>query len=211
MTRPAAGLRLDALLDSVGVEPPGAVAEWPVVTGVACDSRRVQPGDLFVAIVGERFDGRRFVPAAVEAGAVAILGPSPTAGEISGAVDVPWIDVASPRPLLGALSARAFGAPGDALRLVGVTGTNGKSTLVHLLGSMLDAAGEPAARLGTLGYFFGGGEWRAGGRTTPEAPDLHRLFADMRDAGARSAAMEVSSHALELGRVDALGFDLAVF
>ncbi|MEO1086564.1 MAG: Mur ligase family protein, partial [Acidobacteriota bacterium] len=206
---PVNGLRLDALLEAVGVELPGSTADWPVVTGVACDSRRVQPGDLFVAIVGERFDGRRFVLAAVEAGAVAILGPAPEPGV--GDVDVPWVDVPSPRPILGALSARAFGAPGDALRLLGITGTNGKSTLVHLLGSMLDAAGEPAARLGTLGYFFGGTGWRAGGRTTPEAPDLHRLFAGMRAAGARAAAMEVSSHALDLGRVDAVGFDLAVF
>ncbi|MEM1179361.1 MAG: Mur ligase domain-containing protein, partial [Acidobacteriota bacterium] len=138
-TSSAVGIRLDHLLAAVGVSPPRTPpTAWPEVTGVACDSRRVQPGDLFVAIVGERFDGRRFVPAALEAGAVAVLGPPPA--DEAAPRWVPWIAVDEPRSILGALSARAFGRPGDALRLVGFTGTNGKSTLVHLLGSVLDAA-----------------------------------------------------------------------
>lgn len=204
------GLHLDALLADVGLEAPPWSGAWPLVTGVACDSRRVQPGDLFVAIVGDRFDGRRFVSAALEAGAVAVIGPSPETVPTRD-TPVPWVEVAEPRRFLGALSSRAFGTPGQVLRMVGITGTNGKSTLVHLMGAMLDAADEPSARLGTLGYFYGGGEWRAGGRTTPEAPDLHRILAGMLDVGARAAAMEVSSHALELGRVDDLLFDLAAF
>lgn len=203
-----AGLPLDRLLEQVGIGKPAWEGPWPRVSGVASDSRRVQPGDLFVAIAGERFDGRRFAAAALEAGAVAVLGPAP-------GVDVPagvcWVELDDPRPVMGALSRRAYLEPDKALRLLGVTGTNGKSTLVDLLASMLDAAGEPAARLGTLGYVFAGRQWQAGGRTTPEASDLHRLLAEMKDAGARAVAMEVSSHALELGRVSDLLFELAAF
>ncbi|KAB2961354.1 MAG: UDP-N-acetylmuramoyl-L-alanyl-D-glutamate--2,6-diaminopimelate ligase, partial [Thermoanaerobaculia bacterium] len=118
---------------------------------------------------------------------------------------------AAPRALLGPLAAPLHGHPDRDLVLAGVTGTNGKSTTVELIGAMLDAAGRPAGRIGTLGYRFPGLDAPGAERTTPEASDLFRLLDEMRRLGARAAAMEVSSHALVQGRVAGVGFDVAVF
>ncbi len=183
--------------------PPGATGE---VTGVSHDSRRVRAGDLFVAVPGLRVDGSRFAPDAVERGAVAVL----ARGAAPAGFPAPWLRTPDPRALLGPLAARVYGHPDRELVMAGVTGTNGKSTVVALLAAMLEAAGKPAATLGTLGYRFG--ELRlAAERTTPEASELFRLLREMRDAGAAAAALEVSSHALSLGRVSGARFDLAVF
>ncbi|HEV2855959.1 MAG TPA: UDP-N-acetylmuramoyl-L-alanyl-D-glutamate--2,6-diaminopimelate ligase [Thermoanaerobaculia bacterium] len=178
----------------------------PEVSGVAHDSRAVAPGDVFVALVGQRFDGRAFAGAAVAKGAVAVIGPAPE----SARPDVPWLVTADPRGVLGPLAARAYGHPDQELALAGVTGTNGKSTVATLITAVFEAAGRPAGFLGTLGYRFQDRAY-AGGHTTPEASDLFRILRKMRDDGAEAVAMEVSSHALAMGRVGGASFDAAVF
>lgn len=176
------------------------------VTGITHDSRRVTPGDLFVAIVGDRFDGRVFAADAAARGAVAVVG----AGRPPAGLAIPWLSTQNPREVLGPLAARLCGHPDRELLTVGVTGTNGKSTVVALLAAILDAAGRPTGRIGTLGYRFG--ELRFDGqRTTPEASDLFRTLREMKDAGAVSVTMEVSSHALLMSRVTGVTFDLALF
>lgn len=177
------------------------------VRGVSHDSRQVEPGDLFVALAGSHHDGRSYARQAEERGAVAVLGRGEAPAEIS----VPWLAAeVDPRSLLGPLAARIYGHPDRQMVVAGVTGTNGKSTVTALLSVIFDAAGLPAGTLGTLGYRFG--EMRfAGERTTPEASDLFRILRRMRDAGARAVAMEVSSHALSLGRVAGASFDVGVF
>ncbi|MFL6200045.1 MAG: UDP-N-acetylmuramoyl-L-alanyl-D-glutamate--2,6-diaminopimelate ligase [Thermoanaerobaculia bacterium] len=181
-----------------------ALTADPDIPGVAHDSRAVEPGDLFVALVGQRFDGRAFAPAAVERGAVAVVGPGPAS------VDVPWIPVEDPRSVLGPLAAAVYGHPDQELVMAGVTGTNGKSTVATLIAAVMGEANLPAGFIGTLGYRFGDRSF-PGGHTTPEASDLFRTLRRMRDAGARAVAMEVSSHALDMGRVAGASFDLAVF
>lgn len=204
-------MRLDRLFEDLDVRLPQLEGQWPEVRGVSHDSRRIHDGDLYVAVPGERFDGRDFVPEAQRRGAVAVLGPAPSGGRGTKAFTVPWVTCSDPRALMGEVGSRVYGAAHRRLTMVGVTGTNGKSTIVTLLGSVLDMADEPAAVLGTLGYRFGREEWAGAGRTTPEATDLHRMLAEMEDRGARAVAMEVSSHALALGRVDGMEFDVAVF
>ncbi|MFL6194937.1 MAG: UDP-N-acetylmuramoyl-L-alanyl-D-glutamate--2,6-diaminopimelate ligase [Thermoanaerobaculia bacterium] len=191
-----------------GLPVTGSAGDDPEITGVEHDSRRVRAGDLFVALPGQRFDGRAFAAAAVAAGAVAVVGPEP--GEAAQGISVPWLVADDPRGLLGLLAARVYRHPDQELILAGVTGTNGKSTVATLLAAILDAAGRPAGFIGTLGYRFRDKAY-AGGHTTPEASDLFRLLRQMRDDGAGAVAMEVSSHALAMGRVGGACFDAAVF
>jgi UDP-N-acetylmuramoyl-L-alanyl-D-glutamate--2,6-diaminopimelate ligase len=199
-------MRLSELLTEVPAMSGALLLSDPEVRGVAHDSRAVEPGDLFVALVGQRFDGRAFAPAAVERGAVAVAGPDPAPAGVS----VPWVPVEDPRSVLGPLSAVVYGHPDQELVLVGVTGTNGKSTVATLVSAILDAADLPAGFIGTLGYRFQDRTF-PGGHTTPEASDLFRTLRRMRDAGARAVAMEVSSHALDMGRAAGATFDAAVF
>lgn len=216
-------MRLFELFDGFPVRPVAPGAEDPVVTGVGIDSRRIEPGDLFVAVRGARFDGRRFAADAIERGAVAVLaapGPLPEnlvrteaeagAAEEKGQPPVPWYEADSPRALAGPLAARVDRHPERELVLAAVTGTNGKSTVVALLASILEASGRPTGLIGTLGYQFGD-ERVHGARTTPEAPELVRLLRRWRDAGAEAVALEASSHALDLHRLTGLAFDAAVF
>lgn len=207
MAAPSFSLSLGALLaDLVPALPPAAASV--VVSGLCLDSRRVQPGDLYLAIPGARFDGREFAAQAVERGAVAVLGPGPVA-DLGG---FPWVEVDEPRRLLAMLARRLYGEVDLPLKLVGITGTNGKSTTVTLTAAMLEEAGLPCACLGTLGYLFGGRAYNAEvRRTTLEAPDLYRTLAEMTADGAQAATMEVSSHALVIGRVDGLLFDVGAF
>lgn len=199
-------MTLGELLQGLVPALPPAAAELKV-GGLAMDSRRVAPGDLYLAIPGARFDGREFAAAAAVKGAVAVLGPGPAP-----AADLPFIEVAEPRRLLAPLARRFYGPLDERLTMVGLTGTNGKSTTVTLAAAMLEEAGLPTACLGTLGYLFGGRSYRPEvRRTTLEAPDLYRTLAEMAEAGARAATMEVSSHALAIGRVDGLLFDVAGF
>jgi UDP-N-acetylmuramyl-tripeptide synthetase len=208
-------VRLFELFEDFPVRPVSPGAEDPDVTGVQVDSRRIEPGDLFVALRGARFDARDFAAHAVERGAVAVLatpGPLPDdLGDAEGAPPpVPWYETDAPRALAGPLAARVYGHPDRELVLAAVTGTNGKSTVAALLASILEAAGRATGVIGTLGYRFGGEEVQ-GERTTPEAPELVHLLRRWRDRGAEAVAMEASSHALDLDRLTGLAFDAAVF
>ncbi|HLE84163.1 MAG TPA: UDP-N-acetylmuramoyl-L-alanyl-D-glutamate--2,6-diaminopimelate ligase [Thermoanaerobaculia bacterium] len=203
--------------------PPAGSAEAaqadPVVTGVEVDSRRVDPGFVFVAVAGERQDARSFARAAAEAGAAAVVAAP---GEVPEGWDevrsaaapeaaaVPWLETDDPRALAGPLAARAFGHPERELTMAAVTGTNGKSTVAALMAGVLEAAGRPTAIFGTLGYRFRE-EGVKGDRTTPEAPETLHMLRRWRDHGAEAASMEASSHALALHRLDGLAFDAAVF
>lgn len=181
------------------------------MTGVTLDSRRVRPGDLYAALPGGKTHGARFAAEAVAAGAVAILTDPAGAdlcSEAGGAA--PVIVIRDPRSVLGELSAWIYGAPGRDLLMVGITGTNGKTTMSYLLAAALRAEGHRTGIIGTIGVVIGEQTLPAV-RTTPEAPDVHRILAVMRDHGVTAVVMEVSSHALALGRVDGLVFDVAVF
>ena len=192
-------------VDVVG--DPGGVA----VTGVSLSSQRVLPGDLYAALPGARAHGIAFVEASVAAGAVAVL-TDPAGAEAAAGhpTAVPLVVVERPREVLGRLAAHVYGEPASALRMIGVTGTQGKTTTTRLAEDGLERAGVPAAVIGTVGTRVDG-EDIATSLTTPEAPDLHGLFAMMRERGVVACAMEVSSHALVLGRVDGVVFDVAVF
>jgi UDP-N-acetylmuramoyl-L-alanyl-D-glutamate--2,6-diaminopimelate ligase len=187
----------------------GDLGHDPEVFGVRHDSRAVSPGDLFVAWRGARHDGALFAADAIARGAVAVIADR----ERPEGVDarVPWLVVAEPRRSLGALAAPLYDHPERRLTLAGVTGTNGKSTTVELVAAMLDAAGRPCGRIGTLGARFPGLEGQPIDRTSPEGSDLFRLLESMRRLGAKAVALEVSSHALAQGRVDGVRFDVAVF
>ncbi len=177
------------------------------VTGVSLSSQRILPGDVYAALPGNRVHGIRFAADAVSTGAVAVLTDDEGA---AAAPDVPLLVVDRPRDVLGGLAARVYGEPAAALRLVGVTGTQGKTTTTRLAEGGLQAAGEHVAVIGTVGTRVDGEDVRTV-LTTPEAPDLHGLFAMMRERGVSGCLMEVSSHALVLGRVDGVVFDVAVF
>ena len=181
------------------------------VTGVTLSSRSVLPGDLYVAPQGGTAHGARYAGAAVEAGARAVL--TDEAGAVicrETGVRVPVVVVPRPRRVVGALAARVYGNPAEHLRLVGVTGTQGKTTTTRLAEAALQASGTRAAVIGTVGTRIDGVDVRSA-LTTPEAPDLHALFAVMRERGVEACAMEVSSHALVMGRVDGVVFDVAAF
>jgi UDP-N-acetylmuramoyl-L-alanyl-D-glutamate--2,6-diaminopimelate ligase len=180
------------------------------VTGVTLDSRRVEPGDLYAALPGTHAHGIDFVEQAAAAGAVAVLTDEAGAAAVPPEVTIPAIVVPSPRSVLGAVSAGVYGHPARAMRMIGVTGTQGKTTVTRLLDGGLGAAGITSAVVGTVGTRVAGVDLKTA-LTTPEAPDLHGLFALMREQGVVCCAMEVSSHALVLGRVDGVVFDVAVF
>ena len=182
------------------------------VTGVTLSSQRVLPGDLYAALPGSRAHGASYAASAVEAGAVAVLTDAAGAAELEaqGLGEVPVLLVEKPRKVLGSLSARVYGNPSGRLRLIGVTGTQGKTTTTRLAESALLDAGHRAGVIGTVGTRIGGRDVKTP-LTTPEAPDLHGLFARMVEEGTEACAMEVSSHALVMGRVDGVVFDVAVF
>ncbi len=188
-----------------GGEPSGEV------TGVTLSSGSVVPGDLYVAPQGASAHGARYAAQAVAAGARAVL-TDPAGAEIcrEAGLAVPVVVVPLPRAVVGALAARVYGNPAEHLRLVGVTGTQGKTTTTRLAEAALQAAGTKAAVIGTVGTRIDGVEVKSA-LTTPEAPDLHALFAVMRERGVEGCAMEVSSHALVMGRVDGVVFDVAAF
>ncbi len=181
-------------------------------TGVTLDSRQVRPGDLYVALPGHRTHGARFADAAVAAGAVAVLTDADGA-ELSAGLGVPVLAVADPRAAMAAIAADVYGRPGDRLGLFGVTGTNGKTSTVFLLDAALTALGHRVATIGTVGFRVAGRPWDAARSTitTPEAPDLQALLAAMAEDAVDAVAMEVSSHALALHRVDGLTFAAAGF
>ena len=177
----------------------------PQVTGLEYDSRRVKPGDAFVAMKGETSDGNRFIDQAIAAGAVAVITDSdrtPT--------NLAWARVGPGRRALAIVSANFYRRPAEELVITGITGTNGKSTTAFLTESILQTAGRQATLVGTIEYHVAGKVLPAP-HTTPESLDLQRLFRDATDAGATEAVMEVSSHALAQERTYGLPFDVAVF
>jgi UDP-N-acetylmuramoyl-L-alanyl-D-glutamate--2,6-diaminopimelate ligase len=176
------------------------------VTGLAYDSRRVNPGDLFFAFPGAHADGRRFALDALARGAVAVVAESPAPEELAAR----WIEVDHGRQTLALAARNFYGKPDERLALTGITGTNGKTTTAYLIDSVLRAAGKTTAMIGTIEYHVAGRVLPAV-NTTPESLDLMHLFNDLEQAGGTHVTMEVSSHALDLGRVYGLQFHTVVF
>ena len=183
-----------------------AVRRTDAVSAVAYDSRRVSAGAVFVALRGLKADGTAFVPQALARGAKVIVAEvSRPEGETA-----PWLVVNDARLALALLADRFYDHPSRRMQVVGVTGTNGKTTTAYLLASILDAADLKSGLLGTVTYRLGGEE-REASRTTPEAPDVQQLLDEMIRQGCKSAVMEVSSHALALKRVDGMRFAAGIF
>ena len=185
----------------------------PAVTGVAFDNRQVRPGDLYVGLPGAHTHGSRFARNAVESGAVAVLTDAAGAELVDEPLGVPLLRADDPRRAMATAAAEVYGRPATKLTMLGVTGTNGKTTTCDLLAAGLRAAGRHCGVIGTLGYFLDGVEIPAERTTitTPESPDLQALLAIMVERGADCVVMEVSSHALTLGRVDEITYDVAGF
>ncbi|WP_425275618.1 UDP-N-acetylmuramoyl-L-alanyl-D-glutamate--2,6-diaminopimelate ligase [Streptomyces tirandamycinicus] len=196
---------LAELAARLGVEPPGSGA----VTGITHDSRAVRPGDVYAALPGARLHGADYVAQARDLGAAAIL-TDPTGAERAAGTGLPVLVTEDPRGRMGELAAEIYGRPGEALLQIGITGTSGKTTTAYLVEGGLRGAGHRTGLIGTVEMRIGEERIKSE-RTTPEATDLQALFAVMRERGTESVAMEVSSHALVLGRVDGCVFDVAVF
>ena len=200
------GMKLREVL--AGIEVTGMAGSAEIeIAAIACDSRNVVPGTLFFALPGAKTDGNIFLREALARGAAAIVSQSPPPEPLPSAT---WIQVELPRRALALAAATFYGHPADSLRLVGITGTNGKTTTAYLLDSILEAAGLVAGLAGTV-------EWRtpAGSRpssnTTPESLHLQRMLAEVRDAGGTHAVLEVSSHSLMMDRLWGCHFAVAVF
>ncbi|PAU56609.1 UDP-N-acetylmuramoyl-L-alanyl-D-glutamate--2,6-diaminopimelate ligase [Pseudomonas sp. PIC25] len=180
-----------------------------LVRELTLDSRKVRPGDLFLAVPGGRQDGRAHIGDAIARGAVAVAyeAEGAPALQADGAILVPVKELADQ---LSAIAGRFYGEPSRALRLVGVTGTNGKTSVSQLVAQALDRLGERCGIIGTLGSGFHG-ELKSGLHTTPDPIGVQAALAQLKQAGARAVAMEVSSHGLDQGRVAALAFDVAAF
>ncbi|MFK4225436.1 UDP-N-acetylmuramoyl-L-alanyl-D-glutamate--2,6-diaminopimelate ligase [Streptomyces sp. NPDC019890] len=196
---------LGELAARLGVQSPGPGE----ATGITHDSRAVRPGDVYAALPGARLHGADFVAQAADLGAAAIL-TDPTGAERAAATGLPVLVTDDPRGRMGELAAEIYGHPGDDLLQIGITGTSGKTTSAYLVEGGLRAAGHSTGLIGTVEMRIGDERIKSE-RTTPEATDLQALFAVMRERGVESVAMEVSSHALVLGRVDGCVFDVAVF
>jgi UDP-N-acetylmuramoyl-L-alanyl-D-glutamate--2,6-diaminopimelate ligase len=179
------------------------------LSGITLDSRSTEPGDLYVALPGARVHGAAFCADAVASGAVAVL-TDPDGRARAQASGVPVFVLADPRARLGEIACWLYGDPSSRLRLIGVTGTSGKTTSTYLIEAGLRAAGHLTGLIGGVELRVGP-ERLASSLTTPEAPDLQALFAVMAERGVTAAAMEVSSHSLALGRVGGTAFDVAVF
>ncbi len=200
------GVRLDPI---TAAGPSHAPNDLGFLSGLTLDSRSAQPGDLYVALPGARVHGAAFCADAVAAGAVAVL-TDPDGRARAAASGVPVFVLADPRARLGEIACWVYGDPSSRLSLIGVTGTSGKTTSTYLIDSGLRAAGHLTGLVGGVELRIGR-ERLASALTTPEAPDLQALFAVMVERGVTAAAMEVSSHALSLGRVAGTSFDVAVF
>jgi len=179
------------------------------VSGLQLDSRKVVKGDLFVALSGTREQGHEYVAAAIEAGAVAVLVDESVAGDM-GDVAVPCLAVSELKQKLGLIAERFYGFASRQMFVIGVTGTNGKTSCSHFIAQVLNSETVPVAVIGTLGY--GPVEnLQSAAHTTPDAISLHRMMREFVDAGIKCLVMEVSSHGLDQGRVAGVSFDLALF
>ncbi|MFN7982303.1 MAG: UDP-N-acetylmuramoyl-L-alanyl-D-glutamate--2,6-diaminopimelate ligase [Vicinamibacterales bacterium] len=195
----------DRGLLSAGSDASAPTAQTPV-SGIAYDSRHVQAGDVFVALRGQHADGVAFAADAVVRGAVAVVAQEPAPDQFA----VPWAQVSNARLALAAIAIAANHDPSRRMKVVGITGTNGKTTTAHLVASIFEAAGVRCGLLGTVAYRIGN-QTRPATRTTPEAPDVQAMLAEMVAKGCGACAMEVSSHALALGRVEGMQFAAATF
>jgi UDP-N-acetylmuramoyl-L-alanyl-D-glutamate--2,6-diaminopimelate ligase len=213
-SRPA-GEGVAALAARVRAVPPANSAAADLsgvrVTGVTLRSQDVRKGDLFAALAGATSHGARYVADAVRQGAVAVLTDEAGAQVVAAAgVGVPVLVHPAPRTVLGELAAVVYGRPSERIRVIGVTGTSGKTTTTYLVEAGLRAAGRVVGLIGTVGIRIDGRD-EPSALTTPEAPDLQALFAVMLERGVDTAVMEVSSHALIQGRVDAVRFAVGGF
>jgi UDP-N-acetylmuramoyl-L-alanyl-D-glutamate--2,6-diaminopimelate ligase len=193
-------------IDTVHVSGPSNAR----IRSVACDSRKVERGSIFFALPGEKLDGSRFVADAVARGAAAVASSNPRPGDIS--PEINWVELGRGRERrsLAIASANFFRHPTESLKLVGVTGTNGKTTTAFLIDSILSGAGFVSGLIGTTGYRTPKGS-RPALNTTPESLDLQQMFAEIRDAGGSHAVLEASSHALAMDRLWGCHFAVAVF
>jgi UDP-N-acetylmuramoyl-L-alanyl-D-glutamate--2,6-diaminopimelate ligase len=183
-----------------------------LVSGITQDSRLVRPGDLYVALPGRRHHGAEFAAQAMAGGAPAVL--TDVAGaQLAGPLGVPLVVVTDPRREMAGVAAAIFDRPAEAMTMYAVTGTNGKTTTTFLLDAALRAAGLRTGMIGTIGFFLDGRPLEATRTTvtTPESTELQALLGYLRERGTQAVAMEVSSHALALGRVDAIPFAVAAF
>jgi UDP-N-acetylmuramoyl-L-alanyl-D-glutamate--2,6-diaminopimelate ligase len=184
----------------------------PIISGMTLDSRAAQPGDLFVALPGQRCHGLDYLDEAAERGCVAVLWESDdttASSQLREHRDLPQVKMDQLGIHLGKLADRFYRQPSADLKMVAVTGTNGKSSCVHLMGQTVNQLGSSCGTIGTLGWGLTDQQSPAS-HTTPDAITVHEQLASIRDAGAAVAAMEVSSHALDQGRVNAVDFDAAV-
>lgn len=196
-------MKLKKLLEGLDILSAAADMELEI-SGVSYDSRITQPGNLFVAMPGFAVDGHKFIPQAIALGAAAVLCQNVPEG------DVPYVQVADSRRALAVAGANFFGRPADAMTMVGITGTNGKTTTTYLLKAVLERTGKKVGLIGTNQNMIGE-EVLATERTTPESFELQKLFAQMRDRGCTHVVMEVSSHALALDRVYGVRYAVGVF
>ena len=195
---------LQALQGQVAIVESGGDHTVPV-RAVTDDSRSVQPGSVFIAVRGEQVDGHRFIPAAADAGMAGLVLQQPM-----GSLSVPFVRVADSRKALGLLGSRFYGEPSSQIRMIGVTGTNGKTTTAYVCKALLEALGRRVGLIGTVAYQIGA-ETIPASHTTPGALELQQLLARMVAGGCTAAVMEVSSHALAQDRTAGCEYDVAVF
>ena len=197
-------MKLSELLKDTDVLTFAAPSECEI-GGVSYDSRKVKPGDVFVAISGFETDGYKYIPSAVEKGAAVVI------SDRVPQVDIPYVLVHDCRKALALLSRNFFGDPAGAMQIIGITGTNGKTTTTYLLKHLLeDTLGAKVGLIGTNGNMIGN-EFIHTERTTPESFELQQLFAEMKNAGCTHVVMEVSSHSLVLSRVAGIDFAVGAF
>jgi UDP-N-acetylmuramoyl-L-alanyl-D-glutamate--2,6-diaminopimelate ligase len=198
-------MRLSVLLENIPLHRTGADQDREI-TGLSCDSRQVIPGSLFFALQGEKMDGHRFIPQALAAGAVAVV----TEKRVDLPAGISGFLAENGREAMALAASEFYRDPTAGMTVVGVTGTNGKTTVTYLIEAILRAAGKRPAVLGTINYRFGDRHLPAS-HTTPDAIDLLRIIREFRDEGADALVMEVSSHALDQYRVDGIRFSAGLF
>ena len=208
-----AGARLPALAARVGAVAAGGATGVPdvLITGVTLRGQDVRPGDLFAALPGAVTHGARYAGDAIARGAVAVVTDAAGVAEMGARAEtVPTLLHPAPRSILGGLAAAVYGNPSDRMTVIGITGTSGKTTTTYLVEAGLRAGGRVAGLIGTIGIRIDGADI-PGTLTTPEAPALQAMLAAMVERGVDTAVMEVSSHALTLGRVDGTHFEVGGF
>jgi UDP-N-acetylmuramoyl-L-alanyl-D-glutamate--2,6-diaminopimelate ligase len=203
----SSGRKLSDVFHDVETAPPVGASSLEI-RQVVCDSRKVQPGALFFALHGAKADGNSFIQDAVKRGAVAIASEEPAPGAIP--AGVAWIPVRDARKTLAITAANFLGHPANALQLVAVTGTNGKTTTTSVVDAIVKASGAKTGLFGTIAYHTPLGDYPAP-NTTPESVDLQGFFAEIRDAGGKYAVLEASSHSLAMDRLWGCHFQAAVF